>query len=244
MSALKSDLPTFALLPAAARAYVAAVVVLGAACLVAAAANLRFEHPGLFVALLGLAIGTSAAKIELPLGRSHSNLSLSHAVNFWALFALGPAEAVCIASVSAWAQCTLRAGGRNPTHRIVFSMGSLTLTITAAAVPVVLMMGSGVPATATLLRTAAVVAPLYFFVNTGLVAVIDRALDASADGAGLAAQLPVERAELSGRRGARGLRHGGVGPRLVRMARAARGPALPGLPKRPRRGLAAAGRAG
>ena len=102
---------------------------LGAACLVAAAAICASSTPGLFAVLLALAIGTSAAKIELPLGRSQSNLSLSHAVNFWALFALGPAEAVCIAAVSAWAQCTLRAGGRNPTHRIVFSIGSLTLTV-------------------------------------------------------------------------------------------------------------------
>ena len=46
---------------------------------------------GCSLMLLGLAVATSAAKIELPLGRSQSNLSLSHAVNFWALFALGPA---------------------------------------------------------------------------------------------------------------------------------------------------------
>ena len=45
MSALKSDLPTFSGLGAATRAYVAAVVFLGAACVVAAAANLRFDHP-------------------------------------------------------------------------------------------------------------------------------------------------------------------------------------------------------
>ena len=111
MNALKSGMSTaFPSLPATARAYVVAVVVAGAGCLVAAALQLRLEHAGLFAMLLGLAIATSAAKIELPLGRSQSNLSLSHAVNFWALFALGPAEAVCIAAVSAWAQCTLRPG--------------------------------------------------------------------------------------------------------------------------------------
>jgi diguanylate cyclase (GGDEF)-like protein len=170
MSALKFDTPTFAALPTATRAYVATVVVLGGACVVAAAANLHFEHPALFAILIGLACGTSAAKIELPLGRSQSNLSLSHVVNFWALFALGPAEAVCIATVSAWAQCTLRAGGRNPLHRIVFSIGSLTVTVAAAAVPVAMMMGSGAPDISTLIRTAAVAAPLYFFLNTGLVA--------------------------------------------------------------------------
>ena len=170
MSALKSDLPTFAALPAATRAYVSAVVFLGAACVVAAAANLRLDQPVLGLALLTLAIGTSAAKIELPLGRSHSTLSLSHVVNFWALFTLGPAEAVCIATVSAWAQCTLRAGGRNPLHRILFSIGSLTVTTAAAAMLTSFVMQFGTPGLATLVRTAAIVSPFYFFVNTAMVA--------------------------------------------------------------------------
>jgi diguanylate cyclase (GGDEF)-like protein len=170
MSALKSDLPTFSALPSATRAYVAAVVFVGAACVIAAAANLRLDNPWLFLALLGLAIGTSAAKIDLPLGRSHSTLSLSHAVNFWALFALGAAEAVCIATVSAWAQCTLRVPVRNPMHRILFSIGSLTVTTAAAAVLAVPVMSWGAAGPSALVRTAAIVAPFYFFVNTALVA--------------------------------------------------------------------------
>ena len=101
MSPLPVDTPTFRSLPARARAYVAAVVAGGLFCLVAAATQLRMEQAGLFLVLLGLAIATSTAKIDLPLGRSQSNLSLSHAVNFWALFALGPAETVCIAAVGA-----------------------------------------------------------------------------------------------------------------------------------------------
>jgi hypothetical protein len=97
-------------MPAGARFYVATVVAGGAACLTMAALQLRLEHTVLFLMLLALAVVTSAAKIELPLGRSQSNLSLSHAVNFWSLFALGPADAVCIAAISAWAQCA-SAGG-------------------------------------------------------------------------------------------------------------------------------------
>jgi len=94
--------PTFAGLPSAARAYVAAVIGSGALCLIDSASRLRFDGSvGLFVLLLALGIVTSAIKIELPLGRSHSNLSLSHAINFWALLALGPAPAVCIATLSA-----------------------------------------------------------------------------------------------------------------------------------------------
>ena len=166
----KSDSPTFFLLPAPARAYVVAVVVAGVGCLVAAALRLRFEHAGLFAMLLGLAVATSAAKIQLPLGRSESNLSLSHVVNFWALFALGPAEAVCIATVSAWAQCTLRTSEHNPLHRVVFSIASLTVTVMVAGLPLALMMGTDAPSLSTLVRAAATVAPLYFFVNTALVA--------------------------------------------------------------------------
>ena len=132
-------------LPRGARVYVAAVIGAGAGCTIAAAMQLRFDQPWLFAALLVLAVGTSTAKIELPLGRSHSTLSLSHVVNFWALFTLGPAEAVCIATVSAWAQCTLRAGGRNPMHRILFSIGSLTVTTAAAAMLTSFVMQFGTP---------------------------------------------------------------------------------------------------
>jgi diguanylate cyclase (GGDEF)-like protein/putative nucleotidyltransferase with HDIG domain len=166
----KSDKATLLTLPIPARAYVVAVVIAGAGCLVAAALQLRLEHAGLFVMLLALAIATSTAKIELPLGRSQSNLSLSHAVNFWALFALGPAPTACIASVAAWAQCTLRGGERNPLHRIVFSIASLTLTVSVAGLPLGVIMGTDVSSVAALARAAAIVAPLYFFVNTALVA--------------------------------------------------------------------------
>ncbi|HXZ84258.1 MAG TPA: HD domain-containing phosphohydrolase, partial [Myxococcota bacterium] len=108
--------------------------------------------------------------IELPLGRSQSNLSLSHTVNFWALFALGVAPAACIAAVSAWAQCTLRAGERNPPHRVVFNIASLTLTVSVAGLPVGALMGADASSAAALARAAGVMAPLYFFINTALVA--------------------------------------------------------------------------
>src|SRR5687768_10652638 len=157
---------TFATLPAAARAFVSLVVIAGAASLITSAMYLRLDHAALFVVLLGLAVATSAAKVELPLGRSQSNLSLSHAVNFWALFALGSAETVCIAAVGAWAQCTLRAGGgRNPMHRIVFNISSLTVTAWVAGLPLDSLLGHDATSFASLMRTAAIIAPLYFFVN-------------------------------------------------------------------------------
>ena len=164
------ETPSFMTLPMAARAFVAAVVAAGGACLMISATGMQFDHPGLFGVLLALAVLTSAAKIDLPLGRSQSNLSLSHAVNFWALFAIGPAETACIAAVGAWAQCTLRSGtGRNPLHRIVFSISSLTVTAWVAGLPLDLL-GHDPTQFAPLMRTAAVVAPLYFFANSALIA--------------------------------------------------------------------------
>jgi diguanylate cyclase (GGDEF)-like protein/putative nucleotidyltransferase with HDIG domain len=162
--------PQFNALPGAARFYVSAVVAIGAACLTGALAATRLDNPWLFAALAGLAIGTSAAKITLPLGRlSQSNLSLSHAINFWALFALGTAEATSIAALSACAQCTLNVNRRNPLHRTVFSIASLTTTVMIAGVPLTLL-GVATTEVASLAQAAAVVAPLYFFVNSALVA--------------------------------------------------------------------------
>src|SRR5450631_867431 len=132
MSTAASAAPTFLTLPPKARAYVAVVVGAGGGCFAVALTHLHLQQPVLFAVLLALAIVTSAAKIDLPLGRSQSNLSLSHAVNFWALFALGPAPTICIATASAWAQCTLKATGRNPVHRVVFSVASLTVTVAVA----------------------------------------------------------------------------------------------------------------
>jgi diguanylate cyclase (GGDEF)-like protein/putative nucleotidyltransferase with HDIG domain len=165
-----SDNPTFLGLPLAARAYVAAVIAAGAGCLIVAGLQPHLAQPGLFGILLGLGVVTAVAKIELPLGRSQSNLSLSHAVNFWALFALGPAPTALIAAASAWAQCTLHAGPRNPPHRVVFSIASLTVTVSAAGLPLALILGADASSAAALARAAALVAPLYFFVNTALVA--------------------------------------------------------------------------
>jgi diguanylate cyclase (GGDEF)-like protein/putative nucleotidyltransferase with HDIG domain len=77
---------------------------------------------------------------------------------------------VCIAAVSAWAQCTARRGARNPLHRIIFSIASLTLTVWVAGLPLALLLGDHPSGAAALARAAAVVGPLYFFVNSFLVA--------------------------------------------------------------------------
>jgi diguanylate cyclase (GGDEF)-like protein len=159
-------------LPPVARGYVAAVVAAGVLCLVTAMLDVRLnvDNVLLFVTLLTAGVATSAAKIELPLGRSQSNLSLSHAVNFWALFAMQPSDAICIAAVSAWAQSTAYASGRNRLHRVFFNISSLVVTVSLAGVPLLWSGLTADAATAGLVRAAALVAPFYFLVNSLLVA--------------------------------------------------------------------------
>ena len=154
----------------AARVYVAVVVALGAASLAVSAQFLRPDRLLLSAVLLALAVLTAIAKIELPLGRSQSTLSLSQAVTFWALFAIGPAATTWLAAVSALAQSTLRAGSGNPLHRVLFSIATLTLTVAVSGLPIEWLLGAGATDLASLVRVAAIVAPVYFFVNTALVA--------------------------------------------------------------------------
>jgi diguanylate cyclase (GGDEF)-like protein/putative nucleotidyltransferase with HDIG domain len=160
----------FASLPAPARAYVTAVIVAGVVALAFGALHVRFAQPGLFALLLTLAVATSSAKIALPLGRSHSNLSLSHAITLWGLLALGTGETACIAALSTWAQCTLLARGKNPLHRTVFSIAAIIVTVSLAALPLKIAGSPGADVLTLLVQAATLVAPLYFFVNTALIA--------------------------------------------------------------------------
>ena len=166
----KSDRTSFLGLPAMAQLFVAAVTFFGGVTLALAIRDFRGDQLPLFLFLMALTVATSAAKIELPLGRSQSNLSLAHAVNFWALLALGPAATVCIAAVSATAQCTLRTHSTNPLHRVLFSIASLTVTVWLAALPLEWALGADPTGLASLLRAVAIIAPLYFLINTALVA--------------------------------------------------------------------------
>lgn len=162
----RSDRIKLKALPLLARAYIVAVVVAGIAAFADATRALPSMDLGLFVMLLATALATSTAKIELPLGRSKSNLSLSHAVNFWALLALGPSPTVLIAAAGAWAHFTLRPSARNPLHQVVFNIASLTTTVWVAGLPLDLAMGGERDSFASLV----LIAPIYFLVSTALVA--------------------------------------------------------------------------
>src|SRR5688572_1928261 len=113
----KRDRTTFVTLPVVSQIYVVAVSLLGLVALTAAIIAFDSDRLLLVAALMTLTVATSSVKIALPLGRGASNLSLAHTVNFLALFTVGGAPSVCVAAISAAAQCTLRTNGENPPHR-------------------------------------------------------------------------------------------------------------------------------
>jgi diguanylate cyclase (GGDEF)-like protein/putative nucleotidyltransferase with HDIG domain len=130
-------------LPLAARLYVATVIGFGAVLLAVFFPIKTFESPGLFLLLLALSSVTSVFKVSLPLARSGSTMSVSYAVDFASLLILGPHETMLVAAASAYSQCTFRIKEPNPTHRTLFSMACLVLTVQAAGAAYMIL--DGVP---------------------------------------------------------------------------------------------------
>ena len=104
-------------LPKLARLYVGGVIGLGAALLAYYFPVLSFANPGrlwLFGLLLFLSAITSIFKVNLPLTRSGSTMSVSYAVDFASLLLLGPHNTMIVAAGSAFSQCHLNSKERNP----------------------------------------------------------------------------------------------------------------------------------
>jgi diguanylate cyclase (GGDEF)-like protein/putative nucleotidyltransferase with HDIG domain len=126
-----------------------------------------FEHPGLFLLLLALSSITSVFKVSLPLARSGSTMSVSYAVDFASLLLLGPHETMLVAAASAYSQCTFRIKEPNPTHRTLFSMACLVLTVQAAGAAYMFL--DGVPGQfhgAGIAQPLVAAATTYFVINT------------------------------------------------------------------------------
>jgi diguanylate cyclase (GGDEF)-like protein/putative nucleotidyltransferase with HDIG domain len=119
-------------LPHAARLFVSAVIILGAILLILFFPIRSFASPGLFLLLLTLSSITSVFKVNLPLARSGSTMSVSYAVDFASLLLLGANETMLVAAASAWSQCTFRIKERNPLYRTFFSMACLVITVQVA----------------------------------------------------------------------------------------------------------------
>ena len=157
-------------LPTSARVYVGGVIALGVVMLVLYFPLQTFSNPGrfaLFGLLLFLSAITSIFKVNLPLTRSGSTMSVSYAVDFASLLLLGPNETMLVAAASAYSQCTFRIKERNPLHRTLFSMACLVITVQAAGAAYHLLGGIAGPVDlATLPKPLVGAATTYFVVNT------------------------------------------------------------------------------
>ena len=158
-------------LPRTARQFVCAVIILGAGLLVAFFPVKTFASPWLFLLLLTLSSVTSVFKVNLPLARSGSTMSVSYAVDFASLLLLGPNETMLVAAASAWSQCTFRIKERNPAYRTLFSMGCLVITVQVAGTIYGVLGGRpGVLDIWTLPKPLVGAATAYFLINTAMVA--------------------------------------------------------------------------
>ena len=159
-------------LPFAARLYVGAVLAAGAVVIVLFWPH-SFVNPVLFAALLIGSSLASALKVNLPLTRSGSTMSVSYAVDFAALLLLGANETMLVAAASAWSQCTFRTQTKSPLYRTLFSMASLALTVKATGLVYDWLGG---PTPALHVSVLAIAKPLmgaataYFLFNTLLIA--------------------------------------------------------------------------
>src|SRR3954468_4525455 len=157
-------------LPLAARIYVCAIIGVGAVLLGALLPTTEFVRPWLFLILLLLSSITSVFKVNLPLARRSSPMSVSYAVDFASLLLLGPNETMLVAAASAFSQCTFRIKERNPIHRTLFSMACLVVTVQAAGLVYHWMEGTPGTISLAIAKPLLDAATAYFDFNTFTVA--------------------------------------------------------------------------
>jgi PAS domain S-box-containing protein len=158
-------------LPAAARVYVAAVMLVGA-YMIGTAWPLHYPRPAMFGILLLASCITSAWKVNLPgsLG-SGSTLSVSYAADLAALMLLGPEQAVVVALAGVLTQCTFHVRQPYPLYRTAFSVAAEAITILSTGRAYTLLGGSAeLLSTPALPKAIAGTIVTYFLVNSALMA--------------------------------------------------------------------------
>jgi diguanylate cyclase (GGDEF)-like protein/putative nucleotidyltransferase with HDIG domain len=158
-------------LPVRARLFVAAVIAAGALLLVTRLPYVTFDQPLLFAGLMILSSAAAALKVTLPLTTGGSTMSVSYAVDFASLLALGADQTMLVAASSAFSQCHLNKKERSPLYRTLFNMASLVVTVQGTGLVFGLLEHVGMqdPLTA-VARPLVGAATVYFLLNTGLIA--------------------------------------------------------------------------
>jgi putative nucleotidyltransferase with HDIG domain len=159
-------------LPQRARWYVTAVIGLGAILFFSRLAYIRVDEPLLFLLLTLLSSAAAALKVKLPLTSGGSTMSVSYAVDFASLLALGSDATMVVAASSAFAQSHLNnKRERSPLHRTLFNIASLVVTVQGAGLAFRLLAHAGPEnALTTMARPLVGAATVYFLLNTGLIA--------------------------------------------------------------------------
>ena len=164
----------FGELSLAARVYLLAVIAIGFTWMAVRAPVIDLPEPAVCFALALLAGVAALFRIDLPLARRGSTISLACAVDFGALLLLGPDVAMLIAASSAFAQCALRLESRRMPYSTVFSMAVLVITVQLAGLVYAALGGvplGKAPALTGLEGSIAGAASTYFLVNVVLVGV-------------------------------------------------------------------------
>lgn len=160
-------------LPFGARVYIFLVAAAGAALLIVSPERGAFSHPALLITMILASAAASAIKIDLPLGWSHSTLSIGFAVIYASLLLLGAGATSWVAMAGALTQCRMVPGTKTPTEwfRTIFSMACLALSMESASQILGWMNSGGLWGPADRVIAAIVASALaYFFVNSLLVA--------------------------------------------------------------------------
>jgi diguanylate cyclase (GGDEF)-like protein/putative nucleotidyltransferase with HDIG domain len=159
-------------LPLRARAYVVAIIAIGAVLFVTRLQFIRVDQPLLFLALTVLSSAAAAFKVKLPLTSGGSTMSVSYAVDFASLLALGADATMVVAAASAFSQCHVNTKkGRSPLHRTLFNIASLMVTVQGAGLAFQLLAHAGPEIGLTAVARPLVgAATVYFLLNTGLIA--------------------------------------------------------------------------
>src|SRR6266566_2169818 len=153
------------------RFYVSGVIALGAGAIMSSAPRIVEQDFVLFSSLATLSVVFSIAKVNLPIPRSVSTLSVCYVLDFTILLLLGRAAATLTASLSAWTQCAFRRRQPGPLYQALFSAASLALTVQATGFTYWMLGGSKDLAQLPFPIEASIAAAAVFFVvNSGLIA--------------------------------------------------------------------------
>src|SRR5581483_1297939 len=155
-------------MPVPARIYICILVAAG---LVAAWDCFRGWTPELplrFVVYVIIALASSGMKVALP--GVNGNISVNYIFTLLALLELSVPEALALALLSVSAQTFWRSRNRPGAIHLVFNLGSITLTVLAAAAVYAQPWLAGIPA-GEFLRLA-IAGVVYFVVNTLSVSIV------------------------------------------------------------------------